>query len=135
MQDFLTYLKALPSDAWQDNVNEVWTVKDVVAHLVGWERECANVLQKVWDSKKEPWFLVTDEYDDFNARNVEEYKDCTPEQLLVEWEKWQNTLNEKIKEIGEENLRANPKLFAWVFDEGDDSHYEQHFQQIQKARR
>ena len=36
--DFVSYLKILKPEDWHKKVNDKWTVKDVVAHMIGWEK-------------------------------------------------------------------------------------------------
>lgn len=102
---FINYLQKLSDDDLTQKVSMVWTVKDVVAHMVGWERECAIILPWAWKSKEVLWFMKTNDYDEFNAENVEEYKDYTIKDLLAEWRSWQGVLDEEIAKIGEEKLR------------------------------
>lgn len=131
--DFISYLKTLKPEDWKRRVNNKWTVKDVVAHMVGWERGDPEAIYKAWKTKKPPWWMETDDYDDFNRENVENYKNYTPEQLINEWERWQNFLQREMDKVGEENLRSRPDLFGWLFEEGEGSHYEHHFKQIREV--
>lgn len=130
--DLLAYCRTLKPEDWSKSVNGKWTVKDIVAHLVGWEREVALELPKAWSGKKQPWFMADSNYDDFNATSVNYYKNYSPEELLAEWEKWQKAINVQVERIGEENLRQQPD-FGWVFDDGEDGHYGKHYRQIQRA--
>ena len=119
-----------------------WTVKDVVAHMVGWERGDAETIKQCWETKNQPWWKGVDKSSDdaFNAKWVEFYKDYTPEQLIIEWETWQCKVREIISQIGEQNLKTRMDLFAWLFEGVDDnrsdgksSHYKHHYQQIKEA--
>lgn len=127
---FILLLKSLKPEDWEIKVNENWTVKDVVAHMVGWEKEDARIIEDVWKSKKRPWFYETENYDEFNQKYINYYRDFTPEELIAEWEKYQREVDLEIKKIGEENLRARPDLFGWLFDESEGSHHNYHYQQI-----
>ena len=49
--DHLTYLKSLKLEDWSIIVTSKWTVKDVLAHLVGWEREVALSFMDNWKTK------------------------------------------------------------------------------------
>lgn len=129
--DFILYCKTLRPEDWNKKVNDKLTVKDVIAHMVGWEKEAVLELPKFWNTKQKPWFLKTHNYDKFNAKSIAEYKNYSPEKLLAEWKKWQKKLDNEIKKIGEENLRKSLDI-DWIFDEGDGSHYEQHYEQIRK---
>lgn len=118
-----------------------WTVKDVVAHMVAWEKRDAEIIPFFWKTKKrEPWMSVRVEWDEFNRKEVERYKNYTPKQLLDEWRMWQGKVRDEIAAIGADNIKAHPELFDWMItdaghytlNEGG-SHYEHHYEQINKA--
>jgi hypothetical protein len=131
--DFIDYLKQLKAEDWNKMATEKWTVKDVVAHMVGWEKDDPETIKKIWKTRQAPWFMKTDDYDNFNQKAVEFYKNYTPSQLIEEFEKWQNVTQKQIDLIGEEKLRAYPELFGWLFDETDNSHCNHHLRQIKNV--
>jgi hypothetical protein len=131
--DLISYCKTLKPEDWQKKVNSKWTVKDVIAHMVGWEKAATEALAQCWLSKKSPWFLETSKYSEFNAKSVEHYKNYSPNELLAEWQIWQAEMDKQIKEIGEVKLRAAGSQWSWVFDEDENSHSLQHYLQIKKA--
>lgn len=131
--DFFSYLKTLEPEDWHRMATDAWTVKDVVAHMVSWEKEAAAVIQSAWDRKEPPWFMKTDDYDEFNRKSVLSYKNYTPAQLVEEWERWQKKVEEEIERVGEYNLKTRPDLFGWLFEPGDGSHYEHHYRQVKRA--
>ncbi|MBI4128242.1 MAG: maleylpyruvate isomerase N-terminal domain-containing protein [Parcubacteria group bacterium] len=134
-RDFISYLKTLKPEDWEKPATEKWTVKDVVAHMIGWERIDPQVIQETWRTKKRPWFYETDDFDDFNRKSVADYRGYTPDQLIAEWEKYQQLVQEEIDRIGEKKLRAEPSLFGWLFDqeEKEDGHYNHHLRQVKNA--
>lgn len=137
--DFISYLKTLQPEDWHTMATSKWTVKDVVAHMVAWEKASIDAIRETWANKKWPdWFVGN--YDDFNARALAHYKDHTPTQLIEEWELWQKKVEEEVERFGEEKLRAHPDLFDWLFEgvddaqlDGTESHYQHHYNQIKKA--
>lgn len=129
---FIEYLRNLNPEDWNVKATDKWTVKDVVAHLVGWEKEVANTLEVSRKTGEPAWFMKQENWDKFNKQNTEFYKDYSLEKLLNEWEMWQKKLEVKIKELGEQELRDD-KDVEYLFDEGDDNHYEHHWKQIRKA--
>jgi len=131
--DFIAYLKTLKPEDWDKKVTDQWAVKDVVAHMVGWEKEAARIIKSIWEKKKIPWFYKTDDYDNFNKKAVEYYKEYKPNELIEEWEKWQSKVDKEISRIGEDKLRARPDLFGWLFEEGSNSHANEHYQQIKNV--
>ncbi len=130
--DFIEYLKSLKPKDWEVKISDKWTVKDVVAHLVGWEKEVTNTLDESIKTGEQPWFMKQENWDKFNRQNTDFYIDHTPGELLNEWQMWQDRLETKIKEWGEQELRCN-KDMDYLFDEGEDSHYKHHWEQIKKV--
>ncbi len=130
--DTISFFKNLKPEDWEKPVTELWKVKDVLAHLVGWEREIAQELPKAWENSEDPWFMDTDNFNNFNAEIYEEYKDFSPAQLLAELKEWQNALDEEIERIGEDDIR-NSNYSEWVFDEGREPHFEHHINQVRQA--
>ncbi len=130
--DTISFFKNLKPEDWEKPVTKLWKVKDVLAHLVGWEREAAQELPKAWENSEDPWFMDTDNFNNFNAEIYEEYKDFSPAQLLAELKEWQNALDEEIERIGEDDIR-NSNYSEWVFDEGREPHFEHHINQVRQA--
>lgn len=132
--DFINFLENLKEEDWKVKVTNEWDVKDMIIHLIGWEREATKELPKAWKTHTNPWFMRnTDNFKEFNAKNVKEFKTYTPKQLLAEWKKWQQALNDEIGKIGEDKLRIEYDFFEWVFDESEGNHYLEHFNQIKEA--
>ena len=129
--DVISFFRNLKSEDWEKPVTKLWRVKDVLAHLVGWEREIAQELPRAWENSENPWFVDTDNYDNFNAEIYEEYKDFSPAQLLAELKEWQDALSEEIEKIGEDDLRES-NYSKWIFDEGDE-HSGHHIKQVRFA--
>lgn len=138
--NFITYLKTLKPADWQRMATSKWTVKDVVAHMVGWERGDVEAVTKSWETKTEPWWITNPGDDAYNEKWVEFYKNYTPEQLIAEWEMWQEKVRQVIEQIGKDNLKAKPEVYGWLFEgiedqrmDGRDSHYKHHYKQIREA--
>ena len=129
--NFVEYLKTLEPKNWEVQATKSWTVKDVVAHLVGWEKEVVNTLDEAIKTGEHAWFMKEENWDTFNKTNTEYYKHYTPEELIKEWKMWQERLEEKIQQHGEKKLKGD-KDMEYLFDE-EDGHYQHHFNQIKKA--
>ena len=114
-------------------VDDNWTVKDVVSHLIGWNVEASRELPKSWKTGEDPWFMNTNEYEEFNQRFVDEIRNLSGKEVLQKFIESEKQFNNVIKKIGEDNLRKNIKKYSWVFDEGDDNHYLEHFNQIKRV--
>ncbi|MBI2064832.1 MAG: ClbS/DfsB family four-helix bundle protein [Candidatus Yanofskybacteria bacterium] len=135
--DNFEFFESLEPEDWLKKATSRWTVKDVLSHLVGWEREVVLGLKDTFEGGKRPWFMETDDYTEFNERIFNEFKDYSSEALLFELKKWEKTLGIEIERIGEDKIRSL-KHMDWVFDEGKGSgdgegHFEHHINQIKKA--
>lgn len=130
---FIEYLKILEPSDWSRKINDKWTVKDVVAHLIGWDKGDPEIIRTTWETKKAPWFTKTKDFKEFNAKNVEFYKDYKSAELIKEWKKWKKKVREEIDKIGEEKLRKHPELFGWLFEKGGNKHEKFHYNQIKEV--
>lgn len=128
----ITYLQTLSDEQWQIKVTDKWTVADVFAHLVGWLEEVVNILPQSWHSKELPWFVTTDDYADFNQKQIDRYRHYSHKELIGKYTELNSQLDTIIDQIGIENLRAD-KNFSWALDEGEDNHELYHLNQIRNA--
>ncbi len=131
--ELISYLKKLSIDQWNLKVSEEWTVKDIVSHLIGWNIEAGKELPIVWKSGKTPWFLNTDDYEEFNRKYVEVHRTDSSDKVLRDFIESEEKFNKEIQKIGENNLRNQIDKYYWVFDEGNDNHYLEHLNQIKAA--
>jgi len=133
-ENFITLLRQLKPEEWDKKVNDKWTVREIVAHMVAWERDDPEIIKKSWETKEKPWFVNNNSEDDnkFNKKALEYYRSFSPKQLIDEWEFHQKKVKETITEIGEDNLKHYPECFGWLFDDSKDSHYNHHYNQIKK---
>ncbi|MEK7117953.1 MAG: hypothetical protein AAB861_04270 [Patescibacteria group bacterium] len=138
--DFISFLKTLKPEDWNKMATKKWNVKDVVAHMIGWEKTDVEAIKTIWETKSAAWWKNIENYNNFNTKEVKYYKNYTPEQLIIEWEMWQSKVQHEIDRIGYENLKSYPDLFDWLLEGMEDSknnetnsHYMHHFQQIKKA--
>ncbi|MCX6785073.1 MAG: hypothetical protein NTV81_04060 [Candidatus Komeilibacteria bacterium] len=56
--DTINFFKNLKPSDWDVLATKKWRVKDVLAHLVGWEREVAKALVRVFEAEEKPWFVL-----------------------------------------------------------------------------
>jgi hypothetical protein len=133
MDEVIQFLQNLPEEKWTTKVNENWTIKEVVAHLVAWNYEEARVIPETLETGKSPWFFGAENVDDFNAEAVAKYQKFLVKELLNELSKSENELNGVIEKYGEENLRNRPG-FKWLFTApGKKAHSVKHLDQIKEV--
>lgn len=87
------------------NIDENWTVKDILAHLCGWNKEYVREIKRILLNKAVWW---KNQYDDqliedkFNERQVIKMKEKSLGEILVEWEKSFRVLIKMVKNLSEE---------------------------------
>ncbi|MEX2395101.1 MAG: maleylpyruvate isomerase family mycothiol-dependent enzyme [Actinomycetota bacterium] len=94
-QALTTYLESLPEAAWdKQSLCEGWTVKDVMAHVVGIASDVAN---RRLDG------VGTDES---NQRQVDDRKASSPREILHEWNAEGKLLEDGIGDLDDEFWNA-----------------------------
>jgi uncharacterized protein (TIGR03083 family) len=80
--------RAVPDEAWsRPSPNEGWSYKELLAHVAAdTDKNFLRVLRDVLDRKPVDLAVFTTGVDERNARNIEERRDRTIEELIVEIE-------------------------------------------------
>jgi len=135
--NFVEYCKIFKSEDWKVMVTDKWNVRDVVTHMLVWEKQGVKYLKNfIARSESEPlkdWDKV--KYDSYNEESLKSYKDHTPKQLIEEWETFQVEVGKLIAQVGESELRQH-KGMRWILGKEDgteSSHYDNHHQKIRDA--
>ncbi len=134
--DFLETLKMFPADRTEEVVFGAWNLKQVLAHLVGWDSYFTEIVQKLRIGEKSNYW---GDIDKFNEAAVKQRAEMTWDEV---YEEWKRASEEFIKEYGDldEGLwnarfwkQENPTP-AWVLKITSE-HYEEHVEKItQKIR-
>jgi len=104
-----------------------WSVKDVLAHIVGWEDEVLKQFQA---------FLVNPDVDDtydidsFNENSVSSRKNKTWNEIIEELKSIQEELSAFISTLSQKDIDAEDRFSEWV--EVLIDHYKHHTRQLNK---
>ena len=104
-----------------------WSVKDILAHIVGWEDEVLKQFQA---------FLVNPDVDDtydidsFNESSVSSRKNKTLNEIIEELNLAQEELSAFISTLSQKDIDAEDRFSEWVGILID--HYKHHMSQLQK---
>ena len=91
---------------------EAWTVKDLIGHITAWEEEGVRGLQAYIARKQ---YFVSEEIDDYNARQVARRKGFSYARILEDWQEVREILKETIASIPPEKMKVD-----WTFAWGDE---------------
>lgn len=112
----LDTLKSLP-DALLDQKGVVgeWSIKNVLAHLTGWESVVTRFLPERLASGIRPEILsvIAADEDAWNAQQVASREQLTPKEQLDEFEHTRQALFQVLSNVGEEALNRQHPWPEW----------------------
>ncbi len=112
----LDTLKSLP-DALLDQKGVVgeWSIKNVLAHLTGWESVVTHFLPERLASGIRPEILsvIAVDEDAWNAQQVASREQLTPKEQLDEFEQTRQALFQVLSNVGEEALNRQHPWPEW----------------------
>ena len=100
----------LPEDFVTFRVLGIWKIKDVIAHLSGWNIELKKSIDKLLNNE-ELWFISESE-DFFNKIQIMRRKSLSVEEVLAEWKKTFVELIERIRNLTDEEWEFTSK-YKW----------------------
>ena len=109
----------------QGVVHDQWSLRDVVAHLTGWDHEAT---ERFWRFLSGPTEDSTYNNDEFNARSVTARQHFSYAQAVKEWRSVHRGLEEAIGAVQPEDLEADSRFATWLVTLS--SHYEEHAAQL-----
>jgi hypothetical protein len=112
-----------------------WTIKEVLAHLTGWDDAVIDSLLAYIDNKPSTNPIIKS-LDEYNAVSISSRWDYTEEQILKEWRSTRQKLRNIIEQFPK-NMLESPVIVPW----GEEStpanlmimlceHEEEHFRDI-----
>ncbi|HEY7356462.1 MAG TPA: maleylpyruvate isomerase N-terminal domain-containing protein [Ktedonobacterales bacterium] len=102
-------------------VDGQWSVRDVVAHLTGWDHEAT---ERFWRFLAGPTDDVTYDNDEFNARSVAARQHFSYQQAIKELRSVHRGLEEAIAAVQPEDVEAESRYAEWLA--ALSKHYEEH---------
>lgn len=92
-------------------VNSEWSVKELLAHLAGWDA-CTRDALRAYAAGTPPLLPARDGIDAYNARSVVQRQGLSYEQTVEDWERTREELKEALAEIPAEKL-DDKMVFPW----------------------
>jgi len=111
-----------------------WSVKDVVAHMSGWHREMAPVLERLARGDKPlPEGVSYDDVDAWNARFADAARDMAVADVLLDFDKTHEDFMRAADAVPE--ARWQPGKTTWrIVDQSSAHHYREHAEQVRAWR-
>jgi hypothetical protein len=124
--EFLNEVKNMDPDLANQEIEPgKWTFKEMVAHIVGWEKEVAiRFIEFIKGSMED----VNYDINSFNKNSVDSRQLQTWQETIYELQEAQADLQEIITKIREADLKAEKRFQLWV--NVLIRHYKQHLKQL-----
>lgn len=111
----------------QGTVDGQWSVRDVIAHLAGWDHEAT---ERFWRFLAGPTEDSTYDADEFNSRSVAARQHFSYSQALKELKSVHRSLEEAIAAVQAEDLESDSRFVEWL--EAISAHYAEHTAQLKR---
>ena len=121
------------AEATRTGLNENWSVKDALSHVVAWEVEGARIISEIQQGTWEPRRVSKEFVDEFNARAVGERRSRTMREVTDEF----NTAHQEMERVlGSLPDEVDEKSPAFEYARGVTfRHHAHHARQIEEFRK
>jgi hypothetical protein len=122
----------------EDQLTEVWLgtwgVRDIAAHIVGWQRELAPALERLARGERPiPPGVSYEDVDAWNAKFAAAWRDTRPSDVLLELDRSHEAFLKAAAAVPED--RYQPEKTAYrIVDLNSAHHYKDHGDQIRAWR-
>ena len=118
-RDFVTLLDSIPEEDYLlPETFSKWSLRDVVAHIIGWERFGIERLKTIKAGKIIVAISGKEEVDAINARFVQEIQYATKQALIGEFQKAHNDFFAMTSTLSEEEIARSdensPPVWKWL---------------------
>ncbi len=128
--DFLAACDQLDPGLYeQGTIDGQWSLRDVVAHLTGWDHEAT---ERFWRFLAGPTEPVTYNINEFNARSVAARQHLTYSQAVKELRSVHRGFEEAIAAVQPEDLAEQSGFVEWLTELS--KHYEEHTAQLKRLQ-
>jgi hypothetical protein len=104
-----------------------WSPKEVVAHIIGWDKEVIRQFGLFQDGLEK---AIEHDIDEFNRKSVKERSHLSWEETLAELQQAHEQFYQQAKSISSKELSKNEEYKDWVEVQID--HYKHHTKQLEK---
>jgi uncharacterized protein (TIGR03083 family) len=117
-----------------------WSVKDIVAHMLGWEREMTAALQRIAEGERPvPEGVDYSNSDDWNAKFSAIMKNQLPSTVLAEWGQVHGSFVRAARSVPDERFGiaddGRPKTVNRLLETTGYGHYREHLPAILEWRK
>ena len=137
--NFQDAIKGLDRDQLQRVFYGDWSVRDIVAHMLGWEREMAEALRRIARGERPtPEGVDYSSADEWNAKFSARLRQQLPTTVLAEWGQVHQTFVKAAEAVPDDRFGAGedgkPKTVNRIIETTGYGHYREHAPPIREWR-
>ena len=137
--NFQDAIKGLDRDQLQRVFYGDWSVRDIVAHMLGWEREMAEALRRIARGERPtPEGVDYSNADEWNAKFSARLRQQLPTTVLAEWGQVHQTFVKAAEAVPGDRFGAGedgkPKTVNRIVETTGYGHYREHAPPIREWR-
>ena len=137
--NFQDAIKGLDRDQLQRVFYGDWSVRDIVAHMLGWEREMAEALRRIARGERPtPEGVDYSNADEWNAKFSARLRQQLPTTVLAEWGQVHQTFVKAAEAVPDGRFGAGedgkPKTVNRIIETTGYGHYREHAPAIREWR-
>ena len=137
--NFQDAIKGLDRDQLQRVFYGDWSVRDIVAHMLGWEREMAEALRRIARGERPtPEGVDYSNADEWNAKFSARLRQQLPSTVLAEWGQVHQTFVKAAEAVPTDRFGAGedgkPKTVNRIVETTGYGHYREHAPPIREWR-
>ena len=122
----------------EEHLTEVWlgtwSVRDIVAHIIGWQEELRPALQRIARGERPiPEGVSYDDVDAWNARFAASRRDAAASEVLLELDRSHEAFMQAAAAVPEERFAAGKTAYR-IVDQNSAHHYHEHAEEIRGWR-
>jgi hypothetical protein len=105
--EFKATVLSIPDELFLSPIH-TWAPRDVVAHLIGWNKEMIGVIETILAGETPAYYAdAPNDFSTYNARFVAQYSSTVREELLTELQSSMDQLKDFIRSLPEGELDAD----------------------------
>ena len=116
-----------------------WAIRDIIAHVMGWEREMIVLLERLARGERPvPEGVDYSNSDDWNAKFAREMAPISPATVLATWQQTHMNFVRAARSVPDDRYgvgdEGRPKTANRILEGNGSDHYKEHGAQIREWR-
>ena len=118
------------TNVWLDG----WSIREIIGHVIGWERESIIRLERMARGERPtPEGVDYSNPDEWNVKFAREVAASSPQEVFEQWQQVHTDFVAAAMKVPDERY-GEEKTVNWLLEGNGYGHYQEHTEQIRKWR-